>query len=67
MTTIDALFPEAIGALGSATFGVVVLESSSDLASVGYTHDRRSGALACEHLMWLQSEHNGAIVLPVGS
>jgi hypothetical protein len=65
-TTMADLFPEAITALKFATFAAIVLESSSDLASVGFTHDRRTGAMACEHFMCLQSEHDGAIVLPAG-
>ncbi|TAL43578.1 MAG: hypothetical protein EPN91_06090 [Salinibacterium sp.] len=47
--------------------GIVLLESSSDLACIAYTHQCSTGALAAEHFLWLQSEHEGELLLPAGS
>jgi hypothetical protein len=64
MTDMEQLFPDTIR---SSTIGAVVLESYSDLASIAFTYHRGSGAMAAEHFIWLQSEHEGKIILPSGS
>lgn len=61
--TLASLFPDAT----PATPGMLELESSSDLAGVGYTRHAASGSLACEHTMSLLTWHEGWFLTPAGS
>ena len=65
--TMEQLFPDMPATHASRANAAIVLESTSDLASVGYTRHHASETLACEHFMWLKSAHEGAIILPAGS
>ena len=67
MTALEELFPEIVGSEGDTDHGIVLLESSSDLASIGFTRDRRTGALAAEHFLVLYSLQEGKLVLPAGN
>jgi hypothetical protein len=67
MGSMKEFFPNAIDALRSAPFGIILIESTSDLANVAYTHHHASGTIAAEHFVSLRSEHEGSIVLPAGS
>jgi len=64
--TAEQLFPGLAATHVDRAMFAIVVESTSDLASVGFTH-HGGGALACEHFMSLQSLHDGAIILPAGS
>jgi len=67
MMSIEQLFPDARTALSPLGLGMVLVESSSDLANIAFTRNLRDGSLADEHFMWLHSEHEGKLLLPSGS
>jgi hypothetical protein len=65
--TIEQLFPGAIAALAPSGLGLLLAESSSDLANVAFTRHRKTGAIAAEHFMALPTEHEGRIEWPSGN
>jgi hypothetical protein len=67
ITTLDELFPGILSGDAMPGHGIVLLESSSDLASMGFTRHRRTGALAAEHFLVHYAEQSGELVLPAGS
>jgi hypothetical protein len=67
MATIGQIFPEAMAALAPSGLGLLLAESTSDLANVGFTRHRKSGAIAAEHFMGLPTEHEGRIEWPSGN
>ncbi len=60
--SLVSLFPEA-----EPGHGIVLLESTSDLASIGFTRHRRTGTLSAEHFLVLYADQAGKLVLPAGS
>jgi hypothetical protein len=67
MATIDQLFPGAIAALAPSGLGMLLAESTSDLANIGFTRHRKSGAIAAEHFMGLPTKHEGRTEWPSGN
>ena len=67
MMTLDELFPLHASDPRQAGFGIVLLESTSDLAGIAFTRHRGNSALAAEHFLWLYSDHAGEPIWPVGS
>jgi hypothetical protein len=61
------LFPGADTALAPSGHGLVIIESTSDLANVAFTRHRTSGAVAVEHFMGWETFHNGDRVKIAGA
>ena len=66
-TTLSQLFAAVLSEHQPVSEGVLLLESTSDLASIGFTTHPDGRSLAAEHFLWLASEHEGEYLLPAGS
>ncbi len=66
-TTLAQLFSEVARESWSSGAGVLLLESTSDLASIGFIAHSDGRSLAAEHFLCLYSEHDGEYLLPAGS
>ncbi len=66
IATVEQLFPGAREALAPSGLGMLIIESTSDLANLAFTRHRGSGALAVEHFMAMASEQEGKIEWPAG-
>ncbi len=65
--TIDTFFPDIEAFLGGSPAAMAVVESTSDLAIVQFTHHQASDVFSAEHFMALRTYHDGGFCLPCGS
>lgn len=65
--TIDTFFPGIEAFLGGSPAAMAVVESTSDLAIVQFTHHKESDVFSAEHFMALRTYHDGGFCLPCGS
>ncbi len=65
--TIDTFFPDIEAFLGGSPAAMAVVESTSDLAIVQFTHHKASDVFSAEHFMALRTYHDGGYCLPCGS
>jgi hypothetical protein len=67
MAKVEQLFPGARAALAPSGLGMLLIESSSDLANLAFTRHRQTGAIAAEHFMAMPTEHEGSVEWPPGN
>jgi hypothetical protein len=64
---IHELFPTISEFLGDQPVGLVVLETTADLASMHLTHQHNSGVYAAEHFLPAYTRYNDKLYSPCGS
>jgi hypothetical protein len=65
--SISEIFPTIAEFLGDQPVGLVVVETTADLASMHLTRHQKSGVCAAEHFLPLPTHCNGEIYHPCGS
>ena len=65
--TVSDLFGKDLAILGINGIGALRIESTSDLAAISVTRNRRGTALAMEHFMSLLTRSEGKLRMPAGS